>query len=37
MPGEDFTFFAMPAYSGEGPVPQAVSGDFFVGARDTSQ
>jgi ABC-type glycerol-3-phosphate transport system substrate-binding protein len=35
VPGDDFTFFPMPSYTGEDPVPQAVSGDLFVGAAET--
>jgi ABC-type glycerol-3-phosphate transport system substrate-binding protein len=35
VPGEDFTFFPMPAYRDEEATPQAVSGDLFIGARDT--
>ena len=35
VPGDDFTFFPMPSYTGDEPVPQAVSGDLFVGAAET--
>jgi alpha-glucoside transport system substrate-binding protein len=34
-PGEDFTFFLMPRYDDAMPEAQFVSGDLFVGARDT--
>jgi ABC-type glycerol-3-phosphate transport system substrate-binding protein len=34
-PGEDFTFFLMPKYEASMPDAQFVSGDLFVGAKDT--
>jgi alpha-glucoside transport system substrate-binding protein len=34
-PGEDFTFFLMPKYDASMPEAQFVSGDLFVGAKDT--
>lgn len=34
-PGKDFTFFLMPAYDPAAPQAQFISGDLFVGARDT--
>ena len=35
VPGEDYTFFTLPPYTGEGTPAQAVSGDLFVGAKDS--
>src|SRR5690606_19845361 len=35
-PGEDLAFFPLPAYDASQPAAQAVSGDLFVGARDTA-
>ena len=34
-PGKDFTFFLMPKYDASMPEAQFVSGDLFVGAKDT--
>jgi ABC-type glycerol-3-phosphate transport system substrate-binding protein len=34
-PGKDFTFFLMPKYDASMPDAQFVSGDLFVGAKDT--
>jgi alpha-glucoside transport system substrate-binding protein len=34
-PGEDFTFFLMPKFDAGMPDAQFVSGDLFVGAKDT--
>jgi alpha-glucoside transport system substrate-binding protein len=34
-PGKDFTFFLMPKYDASAPDAQFVSGDLFVGAKDT--
>jgi alpha-glucoside transport system substrate-binding protein len=34
-PGTDFTFFLMPKYDASMPEAQFVSGDLFVGAKDT--
>lgn len=34
-PGEDFTFFPMPKFDESKPDAQFVSGDLFVGAKDT--
>ncbi len=34
-PGTDYTFFTMPSYSGGTTPPQAVSGDLFVGAKNS--
>ncbi|MQA62934.1 MAG: extracellular solute-binding protein [Actinophytocola sp.] len=34
-PGEDFTFFLMPKFDDAMPDAQFVSGDLFIGARDT--
>lgn len=33
--GKDFSFFTLPAYKGSEKPAQAVSGDFFIGAKDT--
>lgn len=35
-PGEDLAFFPLPPYDPSQPAAQAVSGDLFVGARDTA-
>jgi alpha-glucoside transport system substrate-binding protein len=35
QPGEDLAFFLMPAYDVAVPPAQAVSGDLFMGAKDT--
>ena len=35
VPGRDFTFFVMPKYDESMPDAQFVSGDLFVGAKDT--
>lgn len=35
VPGEDFTFFLMPAVDEAQPLPQAISGDLFAIAKDT--
>lgn len=35
VPGKDFTFFLMPPYDPGVPEAQFVSGDLFVGAKDT--
>ena len=34
MPGKDLSFFEMPPY-GSTPAPQFVSGDLFMGAKDS--
>ena len=34
-PGDDYGFFTLPAYAGGGTPAQAVSGDLFIGSKDT--